>query len=55
MLKKHVLQIKQFFSERRPIAGDPARLLILEMIPIQKCEPLLNIDCKFALLYLFSN
>ena len=35
-------------------AGDFARLLILESLFIQKYEPLLNVDSKFAPLYLFN-
>ena len=35
-------------------SGDSARLLILESRFIQKYEPLLNVDCKSAPLYLFN-
>ena len=35
-------------------SGDSARLLILESLFIQKYEPLLNVDSKFAPLYLFN-
>ena len=34
--------------------SDSARLLILESLFIQKYEPLLNVDCKSASLYLFN-